>query len=502
MDYNALKSGSDIRGTAVGDNVVLTEEFSRNIGAAFVDFICKKLNVSPAKLRIAIGRDSRVSGESLLNAACEGICKSGANVSDCGLSTTPSMYQALLTKPANWDASIMVTASHHPWMKNGFKFFLPEGGLTGKDIETLLSSASKGFTKAKVPGIKNKDSFMPEYIKSLKILIKNELHTNVAMPLLGLHVIVDAGNGAGGFYAEMLKDLGADINGSQFLNPDGKFPNHIPNPENSKAMDSISKAVIKHKADIGVIFDTDCDRAAIVDHNGKEINRNRLIAMISSILLAEKKGLTIVTDSVTSSGLAQFITEKGGIHYRFKRGYRNVIDEAILLNKRNIDTPLAIETSGHSAFRDNFYIDDGMYLATKLVACAMKMKQNKKNLGSIIQDLREPIEQTEIRLDIKADDFRAAGQKIVEHLLDFASYRNDWHLAPDNREGVRISFDLGNEADSGWFLVRLSVHDPVMPINIESDVKGGLKELLALLGEALENETDIDLKPLKNYKIV
>ncbi len=126
------------------------------------------------------------------------------------------------------------------------------------------------------------------------------------------------GNGAGGFYADMLKALGARTDGSQVLEPDGNFPNHSPNPENEVAMESIAAAVVKHHADLGVIFDADCDRAAIVDASGIEINRNRLIALISAILLQSNPGATIVTDSVTSSGLAAFIEKHGGVHYRFK----------------------------------------------------------------------------------------------------------------------------------------------------------------------------------------
>lgn len=133
---------------------------------------------------------------------------------------------------------------------------------------------------------------------------------------------MDAGNGAGGFYAEkVLLPLGADTTGSQFLEPDGRFPNHIPNPENETAMRSVCEAVKNSGADFGIIFDTDVDRAGAVDENGEEINRNRLIALISAILLAEKPG-TIVTDSVTSDGLAQFIEAHGGKHCRFRRGYK------------------------------------------------------------------------------------------------------------------------------------------------------------------------------------
>jgi phosphomannomutase len=132
--------------------------------------------------------------------------------------------------------------------------------------------------------------------------------------------------------ASVLEPLGAVTRGSQFLEPDGMFPNHIPNPEDKKAMESITKAVLEQKADLGIIFDTDVDRAAAVDSSGRELNRNRLIALMAAIVLAEHPGTTVVTDSVTSDGLTTFIEGKlGGKHHRFKRGYKNVIDEGIRL---------------------------------------------------------------------------------------------------------------------------------------------------------------------------
>ena len=310
-------------------------------------------------------------------------------------------------------------------------------------------------------------------------------------------LVVDAGNGAGGFYAQLMEELGAWIEGSQFLEPDGMFPNHIPNPENEAAMASISAAVKRVGADLGVIFDTDCDRAAVVDANGREINRNRLIALISAILLDEKPGETIVTDSVTSSGLKKFINDWGGEHYRYKRGYRNVIDEAIRLNKEGISCPLAIETSGHAALRENHFLDDGMYLVTVLIVRAMKLKQEGKTLGSLIADLKEPVESREIRLNITADDFRDAGKVVIQRVLDYANAAENWHIAPDNREGVRISFDLDGGMDNGWFLLRLSVHDPVLPLNVESDVPGGVQQMLESLLKVLNDAEGIDLTPLK-----
>ena len=465
---------------------------------AFARYVAGKTGKPVERVSIALGRDSRVSGPQLLEAAAQGIASAGARAVDYGMCTTPAMYMAILTEGFQPDGSIMVTASHHPWQLNGLKFFTGEGGLGFHELDEVLEMAQRLEKEEPRPtGEIISTPFLPTYENHLKQLIISGVDPEVQKPLLGLHVVVDAGNGAGGFYADMLEDLGAWIEGSQFLEPDGHFPNHIPNPENKDAMASVSAAVKRVDADLGVIFDADCDRAAIVDHTGKEINRNRLIAMISAILLDEAPGATIVTDSVTSSGLSDFIREWGGEHYRYKRGYRNVIDEAVRLNQAGIDCPLAIETSGHAALRDNHFLDDGMYLVTVLLIKAMQMKQQGKSLSSLLDGLREPVESTEIRLPVTCEDFAAAARQIIEYVLDYASSHEDWHVAPDNREGVRISFDIDGELNSAWFLLRLSVHDPVMPLNAESDVPGGVKAVLGKLYEALKDQQGVDLAPLK-----
>ena len=500
MNYQALKSGSDVRGVAIGDNATLTADVAFTLGAAFVRFLAQKEKLPPEKLTVALGRDSRISGPDLLNAAARGIASTGATANDYGMCTTPSMYMAILTEGFRPNGSIMITASHHPWRLNGMKFFTTEGGLGFHELDDLLTIAAQDDAAAESaakPGRIEAIPFLPHYVEHLRQLIRDGVNPEVAKPLLGLHVVVDAGNGAGGFYADMLESLGAWVEGSQFLEPDGHFPNHIPNPENEEAMDSLAKAVLRVGADVGVIFDADCDRAAIVDHSGKEINRNRLIAMISAILLEDDPGATIVTDSVTSSGLAEFIQEWGGVHYRYMRGYRNVIDEAVRLNAAGIDCPLAIETSGHAALRKNHFLDDGMYLVTLLIIKAMQLKQQDRELGSILNELKEPVESTEIRLSILTDAFTQTGKRIIEQVMDYATRHPKWHIAPDNREGVRISFDLDGGLNNGWFLLRLSVHDPVMPLNVESDVAGGVKTILNELYTALRDEKDLDLQRLK-----
>ena len=498
-DYQSLKSGTDIRGDALGEKAVLTNEVALCIGGAFITWLSEKTGKHPGALTVAIGRDSRLTGPALLAACAEGMARTGAQVWDYGMCTTPAMYMSLLTEGFKADASIMVTASHHPYYRNGLKFFLPEGGVSATDISMILSiAANTAPVDGPHPAVQKRD-FLPVYKQQLMDRMRRGLDTDVACPLLGLHVVVDAGNGAGGFYEEMLREMGAWTEGSQFLEPDGHFPNHIPNPENEQAMAAISQAVVRVGADLGVIFDADCDRAAIVDAAGREINRNRLIALISAILLDKEPGATIVTDSVTSSGLAQFITEWGGVHYRYKRGYRNVIDEAVRLNAAGIDCPLAIETSGHAALRENHFLDDGMYLVTVLIVEAMRLKQEGKELSSLLDGLREPVESVELRLNITAPDYREAGRTVIERVMDHASYETDWHIAPDNREGVRINFDLDDGLQNGWFLLRLSVHDPVLPLNVESDVPGGVRTMLSKLLSVLDGAEDIDISPIRAY---
>ncbi len=494
----ALKSGSDVRGTAVGEGTVLTGGVAKALGMAFAREIAKQRGKPIGEVTIAIGRDSRVTGPVLAQAAAEGIRRAGANVMDFGMCTTPAMYMSIITPGFVPDGSIMVTASHHPWNKNGLKFFTERGGVESAEVGELLKTA-QGLDPDALPvqGALEKRDFLPVYMDQLAKRIRAGLGTDAEQPLTGLHVAVDAGNGAGGFYARLMEKLGAQTEGSQFLEPDGRFPNHIPNPENPDAMASIRAAVMKSGADLGVIFDTDCDRAAIVDADGKEINRNRLIALISAILLEERPGQTIVTDSVTSAGLKTFIEARGGTHYRYKRGYRNVIDEAQRLNREGTECPLAIETSGHAALKENHFLDDGMYLVTILIAKAMQMKQQGKTLGSLIADLKEPTESTEIRLNITDPDFRARGEDAIRNVMAAAEEDPAWHPAPDNREGIRISFDMNGIADAGWFLLRLSVHDPVMPVNAESDVPGGVQAALRMLESALRDVRGIDLSPLK-----
>ena len=129
MDWMKLKSGSDVRGVAVGENAPLTEHVAMCLGMAFARYVAKHVGKPVTQVTIAIGRDSRISGPALLHAAAEGVSKAGASVLDFGMCTTPAMYMCIITPGFQPDGSIMITASHHPYDKNGLKFFLAEGGV-------------------------------------------------------------------------------------------------------------------------------------------------------------------------------------------------------------------------------------------------------------------------------------------------------------------------------------------------------------------------------------
>ncbi|KAL6586465.1 hypothetical protein OROMI_001453 [Orobanche minor] len=478
-----LQNGSDIRGVAVdgveGEPVSLTEPVTEAIAAAFAAWLIERKKSDPSRrLKVSIGHDSRISAQKL-----QGML----------LASTPAMFNSTLTKSEEFlcpvDGSIMITASHLPYNRNGFKFFTDAGGLGKVDIKDVLERAAdihKHFTdeclresERKVAQSVKRVDYMSVYTSDLVEAVRKAAG-NREKPLEGFHIVVDAGNGAGGFFARL-------------------FPNHIPNPEDKEAMKAITRAVIDNKADLGIIFDTDVDRSAAVDSSGREFNRNRLIALMSAIVLEEHPGTTIVTDSVTSDGLTTFVEKKlGGRHHRFKRGYKNVIDEAIRLHELNSLFPnsvggeshLAIETSGHGALKENHWLDDGAYLMVKLLnklasAKASGVDQGSKVLTDMVDGLEEPGFAVELRLkidqnhaDLKGGSFREYGEALLQHLANITESDPKLAIAPINYEGVRVS------GYGGWFLLRLSLHDPVLPLNIEAPsneeaVKLGLSVLSA-----------------------
>ena len=503
-DYRALQNGSDIRGVALegvpGEPVTLTAAAASDLGAAFGLWLSRRTGKAPRQLTVAIGRDSRLSGPQLAQAAADGLRGAGIQVMDCAMASTPAMFMSTVLPGHGYDGAVMITASHLPYNRNGLKFFTKDGGLEKSDIKAIIDLCREPLPQGG-GGSLTPVNLIDDYAAYLADKIREGIQDPDCYdrPLRGFKVAVDAGNGAGGFFAgKVLAPLGADVSASRYLEPDGRFPNHIPNPEDKAAMASITQAVTQNGCDLGLIFDTDVDRAGAVDADGEELNRNRLIALMAAIVLETDPGATIVTDSVTSSQLASFITQElGGIHHRFKRGYRNVINEAIRLNKEGISAPLAMETSGHGALRENYFLDDGAYLCVKILIQAARLRREGKTLSSMLAKLGEPAEAKELRLPIRDPDFAAYGQQVLEGLEAYAAGRPGWTLAPDNHEGLRYSFC--QEGLQGWFLLRLSLHDPLMPLNIEADTPGGTKAIARMLRDYLDGCRQLDCAVLDSF---
>lgn len=502
QDYLKLRNGTDVRGVAVDgvadEPVTLTADAVREIAKAFCEWL--KAKTGKATVAVSVGYDSRISANELCSAVTEGVTQTGNQAVVTGLSTTPSMFMLLKDEArlAKYpcDGSVMITASHLPFNRNGLKFFSPDGGLEGADVKDILTKAYEGnFDTATARGAIVYAPYLDDYAKTL--VQKVRAATGEEKPLLGKKIVVDAGNGAGGFYVDkVLIPLGADTAGSQFLDPDGNFPNHIPNPENADAMRSVCDAVKAANADFGIIFDTDVDRAGAVDKGGEEINRNRLIALISAVLLQEKTG-TIVTDSVTSDGLATFIAAKGGKHHRFKRGYKNVINEALRLNAEGEYTPLAIETSGHAALMENYFLDDGAYLVTRLLIALANESKAGRNLTDMIADMPLPKEAKEIRLKFQPNcDFKTLGAQAIRAFKARVETLPYVTPAAINHEGYRVNFD--KEHGDGWALLRMSLHDPILPINVESNTEGGSIQIVRELYRILKPYAFLDVTPFES----
>ncbi|KAH1191432.1 Phosphomannomutase/phosphoglucomutase [Glycine max] len=491
-DFLKLQNGSDIRGVAVdgveGEPVNLTEPVAEAIGAAFAAWLVEKKKADASQhLRVSIGHDSRISAKLLQNAISRGLAGGGLEVVHYGLASTPAMFNSTLTKneaflcPA--DGSIMITASHLPFNRNGFKFFTNAGGLGKADIKDILERAADIYNRFTEESLTNSERKASLSIKKVDYMI---VYTSDL--------------------AKVLEPLGAITSGSQFLEPDGLFPNHIPNPEDKTAMKAITQAVLDNKVDLGIIFDTDVDRSAAVDFTGREFNRNRLIALMAAIVLEEHPGTTIVTDSVTSDGLTTFIEKKlGGRHHRFKRGYKNVIDEAIRLNSIGEESHLAIETSGHGALKENHWLDDGAYLMVKILNKLASARASGKGGGSkvltdLIDGLQEPDFAVELRLkinqnhpDLKGGSFREYGEAVLKHLENSIGSDPSLHKAPVNYEGVRVS------GYGGWFLLRLSLHDPVLPLNIEAPSNDDAVKLGLAVLAAVKDFAGLDTSALNKF---
>lgn len=538
-----LQNGSDVRGVALdgekGRKVDLTPPAVEAIAESFGEWVISGLEresgggaAAAEEVRVSLGRDPRISGGVLSVAVFAGLERAGCVVFDMGLATTPACFMSTLLPPFSYNASIMMTASHLPYTRNGLKFFTKKGGLTSPEVEEICEKAARKYatrlakvsTALRVPP--TRVDFMSAYSKHLRDVIKQRVNHpfHYDSPLQGFQIIVNAGNGSGGFFTwDVLDKLGADTLGSLHLNPDGMFPNHIPNPEDKTAMALTRAAVLQNKADLGIVFDTDVDRSGVVDKDGNPINGDKLIALMSAIVLKEHPGTTIVTDARTSMALTRFITDTGGHHCLYRVGYRNVIDKGVQLNQDGVDAHLMMETSGHGALKENYFLDDGAYMVVKIIIemVRMKLQGSEEGVGSLIKDLEEPLEAVELRMDVQCEP-RFAKEKAVEIIEQFRNCIEEgrlegWELDScgdcwvsdgclvDSNDAAfaidahmyRAKVSTAEHGEHGWIHLRQSIHNPNIAVNLQSTIPGGCQSMTTtlrdkfLVGSGLDKFLDI-----------
>ena len=369
---------------------------------------------------------------------------------------------------------------------------------------------------------------MPHYASTLRESIIREVKnglpdsdvSTIPLPLAGLRIVLNSGHGAGGFFYEVLRDLGADVASSFANEPDSNFPRGIPNPESDSMVEATREICEESNADIGVMLDTDADRCGFIvprtvlpgsSSDYQPLNRNRLIALLAHIFSESSPGCAIVTDSVTSEGLAKFITDVGLQHVRYLKGYANVIGKARELTESGrANAEVAIETSGHCAMKENGFLDDGTYTAVKVIGCLAKLAREReagkghKSLLDLISSLEELDEVRELRIrvtDGSLETTAAAFEEIVKVIEKSSKEQTSlgWAFDPENLEGVRARTGNG-----GFFMLRKSLHDPILSLQVEGRSKDEVREkvvkpVIRLFGDMGGISDVLDLGVLQEY---
>lgn len=443
------------------------------------------------------------------------------------------------------DAGVMVSASHLPADRNGFKFFGSRqgGGFTKARVQQLCQIATQHVSKWQdagfLPPSSGKDAvfcsewvdFMPYYAATLKqaILREDKIYSKAPSasekPLEGLRIVLNAGNGSGGFFQQVLEDLGADVSKSVHLEPDPSFPAGVPNPEYAPMIDLTTRVCEVTNAHLGIMLDTDADRSGFVvprtvSPDGQTcsdyevLNRNRLIAVLSVIFAQTSPGCAVVTDSVTSEGLAKFLTQTLGLqHIRYLKGYANVIGKAKEVTERGLaNAEMAIETSGHCAMKENGYLDDGTYTSVKVVSLLARIARESpgRSLLDLISELEELEHVREVRFKVMDGSLETTSLMFdfcaleIERMANINKNNDDatasWEVDTENLEGIRVRIG----PSGGFFMLRKSLHDPIISLQVEASNKQEaqtviIEPLLQHFRSEPQISNTLDLSVLENY---
>ena len=431
------------------------------INEAVVDQIAKAISIKCDKesvSQICIGRDGRLSGESLLSVLSKSLSSYGIEVQNIGLVTTPILYFA--AKKSKNKSGVMITGSHNPKNYNGIKLVINDKPVSGSEIFDLINQERDLATKTShVKIVDIKDHYISEVAENIKVDKK-------------IKVVIDCGNGAAGCIAPKLyKQLGCEVI-ELYTEVDGNFPNHHPDPAKVENLEELVSKVEETNADLGLAFDGDGDRVGLVTNKGEIVYPDKILMMFAKDILSSQKG-SIIFDVKCSNVLPEIIKSCDGEPIMSPTGHFHIKNG---IKKHN--PLLAGEMSGHIFFNDKWYgFDDGHYSGARIIELVCK---KDKSISSINDDLPKLYSTPELNINVAEDN----KFKIIE---DFAS--------ECSLEGEKITIDgLRINFDNGWGLIRASNTTPKLVLRFEGNTESDLHTIKDMfLNELSRICPDIDI---------
>jgi len=435
----------DIRGIAGKD---LTPEVACNIGKAVGTYL------SPEGKKIVVGRDCRLSSDELKDSLVEGLLSTGCQVIDVGLVPTPLLYFAI----HNYEQTggVMVTGSHNPAEYNGFKICKGLASIYGEEIQKLRQLIEKqDFVsgKGKLATKNPREDYLNYVAERVKI----------DKPL---KVVVDGGNGTSGLVVPILMKRFPLEMEYLYIEPDGNFPHHLPDPTIPEYMQDLIAKVKKEGADVGIGYDGDADRIGAVDDQGRIIWGDKLLSLYARGLLEKKPGAKVIMDVKCSESTVEDITKYGGVPLMWKTGH-SLIKEKMKAEKAS----LAGEMSGHMFFADNYLgYDDAIFASLRLLEI---LSQTDKKFSDLVDEIPYYYSTPEIRVDCSEDKKFA----LVEELQNY--FKGKYKTI--DIDGVRIVLPYG------WGLIRASNTQPILVLRFEAKSKEKLEEIKNIVKDKLKD---------------
>lgn len=402
---------------------------------------------------VIIGHDNRKSSEELKRALIKGLISTGCNVLDIGMVPTPLVYFSVIKH--EYDAGCMITGSHIAPDMNGLKICIGKLSIYGKDIQKIKEIAEKNsFRKGK--GIIEKKDVTEDYIKRVTKGIKLKKKLNL---------LIDCGNGVTGLVAPRIFDslgINTDI---LYGEPDGNFPNHLPDSNKEENLKELIKLVKSKKADLGIAFDGDGDRITVVDNKGDILLGDYMLGLFFDSISRTRRIKNVVSGIKCSQSIIDFIKEKGGNVILCETGH-SIIEEKM----KEYHALLGGEVSGHIFFRDRYYgFDDAIYAAVRFIELLSK---SRKGVNDMLKNIPKYFTSKEYRLKCP-DRYKFS---VVEKIKN--AFKNKYEVI--ETDGARIIFE------NGWGLVRVSNTEPEISIRFESKTKSGFEKIKNILNKEIK----------------